>query len=532
MLVFRAILRPVIFGFFLYAYLFLIAHSLQTDLASTLLVPLIILFFPLAAMELLVSYISMKLFKEEYNSFRHGTIKRIAILYILYFTWIILLHAAPLIKHYINTDIDSFLEEGVFILISHPWWLLITGFILLCICAIFFRSKSKGSFIFSIIIPPLFLIIANANFNFDITGGIQKPFIERKLNLKGAKIYKHPEYQCEKYFWPRLQSSLKFPGVPVIDARHGKIFLPVGTNLDYSGCPNIISFNLYGNGTISKTVENSKHPQRKLIRNILLDNVTDQLIVMPFTDWREMLMFNKESLEIERDISFRVFSKDVLNELTVINSTILDVGRRRVFISTGSPPSLIRVSLEAKYGTDTTSHFALNDLSVHGVDLYASLKNLIYDHEKNLLYASLVESGHHSKILEFNPETLEILRGIEIDHEISSIELDSRRNRIYATLKWSRIILVSSRTKMKVIETRSAPALFIPMLRVDPNRDLIYIVDYLRGRLIIMDRDLRSVPQIWNVGSKPQGIDMDSEGIYVASTLGVVKIKYASLITH
>ncbi|MFH1537608.1 MAG: hypothetical protein ABIH66_01525 [bacterium] len=529
MVIFRVLLRPIIFGFIVYAYLFLITNTLRMNWGS-ILVPSVILFLPLAAMELLTSYINMKLFKEKYDSWKHGIKTRFAIIYILYFAWMLSVYIAPLIMNFIHTDLDSFFKESVFILISRPWWSLIAGLIVMSIAAVLFRRKSKGSFVFSLIVPPVLLMIAIVDFNFDITGGIQKPFIEKKL--KGVKIFKYPESQCNNNFLGRLQPSFKFPGVPVIDAGDGKLFLAVGTDIDYSGCPNIVSFNLDGKRTLSKLAQNSKCPQKKAIRNLLVDNVTNLLVFMPFTFHRELLMLDKNTLGLKNVVSFKEITDDKLREQTSFNTTILDSLRRRVFMSTSSPPSLIRVGLGTKPGTGKSENYAINDLSVGDVDLNASLNNLIYDYEKNLLYALLVEGGNRSKILEFNPETLEIKREIIINQKISSIELDFQRDKIFAAVKWSKNIFVASRTKMEVIETRSSPALFIPMLRVDPNRNLVYIVDYLRGRLIIMDRDLREVLQIWDVGNKPRGMDTDEDGIYIASTLGVVVIKYKSLNIH
>ena len=520
-------LRPVIFGFAIYSYLLVITNTLQRYWHSTIFT-FIILFLPLAVIELLVSFISNKAAKKDNVSWRTGVKSRIIILYIIYCVWLFSLYAEPEFTLFNSTGINSVFLEGVFVLISHPLWFLIAVLLILTFAAVLFRKRSKGSFVYSLLIFPVLIILVHANFNFDIMGGLEKPLLINELKMKGVEIFEYPNNKCITSFSDRLRSPFKYPGVPAIDSKEGKVYLPIGTNNDYTGCPNIIRFNLDGSGTLTKMVQKENYPHKKLVKSIVVDNTANRIMLIFYSDWRGLLIFDKKVFALTREISLRLFSEGKLNEDTVFDSIIFDAERRKAFISTGFPPALISLNLNAKDEKGSNSDFAINSLSAGDVNSYDSLNNLIYDKENNLIYAFLVERGYRSKIFEFNAETLELKRELIINNEISSMELDGQRDVIYAAIKWSRDILVINRMKMEVIHRRSSPALYVSMIRVDPIRNMAYVVDYLQGRLIIMDRDLSNVRRIWDVGNKPRGIDVDNKGIYIASTLGVIRIKNKS----
>jgi hypothetical protein len=395
---------------------------------------------------------------------------------------------------------------------ARPGVAVAAGAAILALYAVFWMRFRRGRIVFSIAAPIILMVACYVFFYWNIWS---RETYKDIINQPGVELISTPAPDDEKI---TLNHSARFPRALRIDPVGKKIFVSFGSIYgNPQDTPSLISTNLDGSG-MKTLILNQKG--KVLIRDFQLEDNSKDIFFCTWGYNYILYRLDRETLAITKKYSFKNLERQF--RMYDAYDLIPQEKRNRAFLLTGQPPALVRFNL----GRENTAGFEdVLDLSrTHVTEFGSILHQAVYDDARNLIYAVAVTGDHNGMLLEFDAENMKLLREVSFPEIVISLKMDPETDEILMGCGLEKRMIAVDRKSFNVKARYDLPVSTIRNFIIDRERNKVYIVDHLGGRVFIMDRGFKRILKALRVGNKPIGMDKYGQYLYVASTLGIVKI--------
>jgi hypothetical protein len=237
--------------------------------------------------------------------------------------------------------------------------------------------------------------------------------------------------------------------------------------------------------------------------------------------WRipgRVLGLDAEKLSITTEL--KAPSREVLESFKVV-PMLEDPRRDRLYVGTELESTVIAYDLK---GQEIAALLKL--ASTGRVGQVGGITALAQSQRTGRLYAI---SGHGDNLFEFDPDTLEILRSMDLERVIgTSMALDEEAHEIYYQCSLSNALYRISLDTFEVVRTYEGAAHSWSIL-LDSAKRALYELDWLGGKLFALDTE--SGERLWEIdtGGRPSSMTRHHDTLWINSMLGVIRVDLAKV---
>ncbi len=248
--------------------------------------------------------------------------------------------------------------------------------------------------------------------------------------------------------------------------------------------------------------------------NIRIMDVTGDVI--SFGPWTHPYIYqvSKENLEVVNRIEKQVPIPDVRWEPSCV---LKDFEKNRIYVSIDYWPAILAYDLGANKLTNSV------ELSSKGLVLIGGFVwHVVQSHVSRRLYS--INAPGPGDLAEIDPDTMEVTNYKDFgDLFGTALFLDQQDQKLYYQ---SGIFNSLYRLDLKTfsVEREYKGEFHARRLRVDHDRNVMYVLGYVSGKVIALDLD--SGKHLWAlpVGGRPHGLDLHGQTLWINSMAGVFKL--------
>lgn len=224
-------------------------------------------------------------------------------------------------------------------------------------------------------------------------------------------------------------------------------------------------------------------------------------------DQRDLRVLRKYPLRLENRLLYSREPMDIVK----------DIEKPRVYIGNNGHQALIAYDLE------TGEMMGLIDLYNMGLTRWGGpVWNIVQSRKTRRLY--FLSGPGSSQLFEVDPDRMTVLRHRGLFDVVgTALAMDEDRGVLYCQKGLFDAILEIDMATLE-IRRKLNGEIHARRLRVDPERNRLYVLGYFSGTLFALD--LKTGEKIWTrrVGGSPHGMALKGNRIYVNSKAGVIRV--------
>lgn len=428
----------------------------------------------------------------------------------LFYTWSTVFLDPPYMMAFMQSHVTHVTRALLLFPAARPSVAVVLLIVYVLMYAVAWGWLRRGRFALGVLVPIAFSGIMYLVFYTSDFGGYTLENLPPDPAVQ--VIYPMPNKSVSGSIRTRLFNPYMFPRCLYHDKQRERLYMSLGALYGVTArLPNLLSVATDGSG-YQETVVAEPGKESFLIREFQPAPSAEDLYLIPW-DTHHVFEVRKDELHLAKMIPYTPPEK-IVSMFDILH----DEQTNRLYAAMGFPPMFQYFDL------NTGQSFVLN-LEDEGLAEYGTVLHILrLDRRNNRLYCIAVAGDKMAEFFELDPDSLTVTRTMTYNDVLVSLEIDKERNELLLGAGLSPYILVVDPYSLTVKRKIPTPVPVIRRIIVCPDRDSYLITDHLHGRLLELSRRDGGLRRAYVVGNKPLGMARDGDIVYVASTLGFIKV--------